>query len=131
MSIPVPAPIPRLGISMFRFRDRFRVLHSPSIDSETGSETRLEPRVSEFRFRDERTGNLCLVILRYFMLQEICTTHIMYHLSITSNFIHLDSLLSIQNNMNSKNCMANKIYAQHLCVIKVFLKVNVFRALHI
>ena len=36
-----------------------RVLHSSNIDSETSSETRLEPRVSEFRLRDARTRNLC------------------------------------------------------------------------
>ena len=39
----IPVLIPRLGISKFWFRDRFRVLHSPNIDSETNSETRLEP----------------------------------------------------------------------------------------
>ena len=40
-------PILRLGISNFRFWDRFRVLHSPNFNSEDDSKTRLEPRVSE------------------------------------------------------------------------------------
>ena len=58
----IPVPIPRLGMSKFRFRDRFRDFLRLNFDSESGSETRLEPRVSVFRFRDERTGNLCSAI---------------------------------------------------------------------
>ena len=40
-------PILRLGISNFRFWDRFWVLHSPNFNSEDDSKTRLEPRVFE------------------------------------------------------------------------------------
>ena len=46
-------------MSEFWFRFRFRDLECLTFGSETDPETRLEPRVSAFWFRDERTGNLC------------------------------------------------------------------------
>ena len=51
------------GSSFFipiRLRDRFRDLSSLDFDTDSDIETRLEPRVSVFRFQDEKTGNLCL-----------------------------------------------------------------------
>ena len=45
------------------FRDWYPVLPSPNFDSEYISYRRLEPRVSGFLFRGERTGNLFMVFL--------------------------------------------------------------------
>ena len=45
-------------MSEFRFQDRFRHFLSLNFDTEFGSKTRLESRVSVFRFRDKTTGNL-------------------------------------------------------------------------
>ena len=58
-------PILRLGISNFRFWDRFRVLHSPNFNFEDDSQTRLEPRVCEVLVlgQEKRTGNLWWLFL--------------------------------------------------------------------
>ena len=48
---------------MSEFRFRFRDLECLTFGSETDSETRLEPRVSAFRFRDERTENTLKFIM--------------------------------------------------------------------
>ena len=52
-------------MSEFGFQDRFRDLSSLDFDTDFDSETRLEPRVSVFRFRDERTGNLCSLYVAF------------------------------------------------------------------
>ena len=61
----IPVPIPRLGISKFRSRNRPRDFPRLNFNSDSGSESRLEPRVSVFRFRDERTGNLWITCFTF------------------------------------------------------------------
>ena len=51
----IPSPVPRLHRLRTRFRFRFQDCTCLELDSD--SET--IPRVSVFRFRDERTGNFC------------------------------------------------------------------------
>ena len=56
--IPVPIPIPGLPKLKYRFRFRFQDYLSWNIGSDSETIPIPNPRVSVFRFRDERTGNL-------------------------------------------------------------------------